>query len=45
MAWKDGDSLNYSAVICVMPEYGLAAVALNSIPGPTPPPHPPPRWP
>ncbi|NCC53770.1 MAG: class A beta-lactamase-related serine hydrolase, partial [Spartobacteria bacterium] len=33
MAWKDGDSLNYSAIICVMPEYGLAAVALNSIPG------------
>ncbi len=33
MAWKDGDSLNYSAIICVMPERGLAAVALNSIPG------------
>ncbi|HOW96569.1 MAG TPA: alpha/beta fold hydrolase [Kiritimatiellia bacterium] len=33
MAWKDGDSLNYSAIICVMPEHGLAAVALNSIPG------------
>ena len=33
MAWKDGSSLNYGAIICVMPDHGLAAVALNSVSG------------